>query len=128
MANNVNDNLQALFSKMESFINTKTVVGEPSHFGDITLIPLVEASFGAGTGLKEKKDPNGHAGGGGLGARITPVAVIVIVDGTVQLVNVKNQESVNKLIDMIPGVLQKFNLDSMFSKKDKTKVEEESAE
>jgi hypothetical protein len=34
------------------------------------------------------------------------------------LVNVKSQDSVNKLIDLIPGVLSKFNLDAIFKKPD----------
>jgi len=112
---NVSDNLQALFSKMENFVSTKTVVGEPVHFGDIILIPLVEATFGAGTHLNDKTER--QTGGGGLGARITPVAVVVIIDGTVQLVDVKNKDSANKLIDMIPGILSKINFEHLFSKK-----------
>ena len=125
MINNVSDHLQSMFSKLENFISSKTVVGDPVQFGDVIIVPLVEVNFFAGSGLGEGKSERGaNSGGGGLGARIIPVAVIVIVNGTVQMVNVKNQESVNKLIDMIPGVLSKFNLDSLFSKKDKDEEEE----
>jgi len=118
----VNENLQSLFAKMENFVSTKTVVGEPVHFGDIILIPLVEATFGAGTTLSDNKSEV-KRGGGGLGARITPIAVVVIVDGTVQLVDVKNKDSANKLIDMIPGILSKINFESLFSKKSKEEDE-----
>jgi len=124
MSSTVSEHLQSMFSKLENYISTKTVVGEPSQFGDVIIIPLVEVTFFAGSGLKEGKVEN-ESGGGGLGSRMTPVAVVVIVNGTVQLVNVKNQESVNKLIDMIPGVLAKFNLESLFSK---NKDEEEAGE
>ena len=124
MSSTVSEHLQSMFSKLENYISTKTVVGEPSQFGDVIIIPLVEITFFAGSGLKEGKAENENSGGGGLGSRMIPVAVIVIVNGTVQLVNVKNQESVNKLIDMIPGVLAKLNLDSLFSK---GKEEEEQA-
>ena len=124
MSNKVSENLQAIFSKMENFVSSKTVVGEPVTFGDTILVPLVEVTFFGGTGLNEAKE-NLSSGGGGLGGRITPVAVVVVVDGTAQLINVKNQESVNKLIDMIPGVLSKFNLDSVFTKKDETDEEQE---
>jgi uncharacterized spore protein YtfJ len=101
---------------MENFVNSKTVIGDPITFGDIILVPLVEVTFFGGSGLDETKTAL-QKGGGGLGGRITPVAVIVIVDGAAQLINVKNQESVNKLIDMIPGILSKFNLDSLFESK-----------
>ena len=120
-SSSVNDSLQALFSKMEDFVSTKTVVGEPVHIGDVILVPLVEVSFGIGAGLNEATDDKKgrDTGGGAGGARMIPVAVVVIMNGTVQLVNVKNQESVNKIIDMIPGVLSKFDFGSLFDKKDK---------
>ena len=102
-------NLRAMFAKINEFISTKTVVGEPMTVGEVTLIPLIDVSIGIGA----------RAQSGGMGAKITPNALIVIVNDTVQLVNVKNQDSVNKLVDMIPGVLQKFNLEGIFKKKDK---------
>ena len=89
--------------------------------GDVTLIPLVDVTFGMGTGLSSvSSDSDKDSGGGALGAKMSPSAVIVITKGTVQLVNVKSQESVSKLIDMVPGILSSFNLGSLFSKKDKT--------
>jgi len=126
---NVSESIKALFSKMENFVSTKTVVGDAVTIGDVILVPLVDVSFGMGTGLVvtgETKDGK-DGGGGAVGAKMTPAAVIVIANGAVQLVNVKNQESVNKLIDMIPGVLSKFNLGSLFGKKDKDN-EDESAD
>ena len=121
MTNNISENIKTLFSKMEEFVTTKTVVGEPVVMGEVTLIPLVDVTFGMGTGLSSVgADKDKDAGGGALGAKMSPSAVIVISKGTVQLVNVKSQESVSKLIDMVPGILSKFNLGSLFSKKDKT--------
>ena len=120
----VKENLHELFSKLEEFVSTKTVVGEPTHIGDVILIPLVDVSFGMGTAMVANTEEDagkkgGRDGGGGaLGAKMTPSAVVVISGGTVQLVNIKNQESVNKVLDMIPGILSKFNLSSLFKKKD----------
>ncbi len=121
MSNNLNSNLDVLFSKMENFISSKTVIGEPVVFGDVVLLPLVDVSFGVGAGAvgvgEEAKDKK-ETSGGGLGASIQPSAVVVISGGNVQLVNVKNQDSLNKLIDMAPTVLSKLNLSGLF-KKDK---------
>ena len=114
---NVNESLKLIFSKMEDYISTKTVVGEAVHIGDVILVPLVDVVVGIATGISSKSSDNEN-GGGGLGAKISPSAVIVIVNGTVQLVNVKNQESVGKLIDMVPGILSKLGLGSLFDKKD----------
>lgn len=129
MTNSISDNLQSMFSKMENFISTKTVVGDALTFGDIIIVPLVEVTFGGGLGGGEAKEENkdGGGGGGGMGGKISPVAVIVIINGTAQLIDVKNKDSVNKMIDLIPGVLSKVDFGSIFSKKDK-KVEEESEE
>ncbi len=120
MSENFNSNVNALFNKMEGFISTKTVVGEPVQVGDIILLPLIDVNFGMGVGAmdsdqKETDKNKKEIGGGGIGAKISPSAVVVINGGNIQLVNVKNQDSLNKLIDMVPGVLSKFN----FGKKDK---------
>ena len=118
MSSDFNLSLEALFNKMETFVSTKTVVGEPFTSGDVILIPLVDVTFGVGAGAYEgsgEKNKNG-GGGGGVGAKITPAAVLVVMNGTVQLVNVKSQDSINKLIDMAPNVLSKLNLSSLFGK------------
>jgi uncharacterized spore protein YtfJ len=108
---------------MENFISTKTVVGEPIHIAGVIIVPLVDVSFGLGAGVtdgkdgKEDKDKEYSGGGGGLGGKITPTAVLVIIDGTVQMVSVKNEDSVKKLIDLAPGIISKLNLGSLFNKK-----------
>ena len=118
--NTTTDNLQMLFSKMEEFVSTKTVVGEAVHFGNVVIVPLIDVTLGMGTGVGGGGgDSKSGGGGGAVGAKMIPSAVIVIVDGTVQLVNVKNQDSVNKLVDMVPGILSKLNLGGVFGKKDK---------
>ena len=125
MGTNLNSNFEALFSKLESFVTTKTVVGEPIRFDGVIIIPLIEVSIGVGAGAtdggEEKKGK--EAGGGGLGAKITPSAVVAVIDGTVQLVNVKSQDSVNKLIDMVPGILSKLNLSFPKKKKEDEKTD-----
>lgn len=123
----IDSSLQALFGKLEEFVTTKTVVGEPIHIGDVILLPLVDVTFGVGAGVlgNSKNDEDKESGGGGLGAKITPSAVLVICDGNVQLVNVKNQDSLNKIIDMAPGVLNKLNLGSLFGGKTSKQAEAE---
>ncbi len=101
---------------MDTFITTKTVVGDAVRFEDGTIIlPLVDVSFGvaagafaadevANNGSTEKK----NNGGGGMGGKIQPSAVLVIKDGTTKLVNVKNQDGVTKILDMVPDVVERF--------------------
>jgi uncharacterized spore protein YtfJ len=125
MANEVGNNLDILFNKMENFISSKTVVGDAVKVGEVTLIPLVDVNVGVAAGAGEKGQ-----GGGGLGAKIMPSAVIAIYNGNVQLINIKNQDAISKLIDMAPGIVSKLNFGSAFGKKsdDKDDVEEEVVE
>ena len=119
MANNTGNNLEILMNKIEDFVSSKTVVGEAVKIGEVTLVPLVDVSVGVGAGGAE----NG-AGGGALGAKITPSAVLSISNGSVNLVNIKNKDAVSKLIDMAPGIAAKLNFGSGFGKKDSKDTEE----
>ena len=117
MSNSVSEHLQSMFSKMENFVSAKTVVGEAVRFDDVIIVPLIEVSFASGSGLYDGKEAKNEGGGGAMGAKLSPVAVIVIVNGNVQLVDVKNKDSVNKLIDLIPGLMSNISISDLFKKK-----------
>ncbi|PKM95673.1 MAG: sporulation protein [Firmicutes bacterium HGW-Firmicutes-1] len=104
------NNVDSLLSGMENFISTKTVVGEAIYLNDTIILPLVDVTFGVGAGASEGKDEkkNSGAGGGGLGAKISPSAVLVIKDGHTKLVNIKNQDSLTKIIDLVPDIMDRF--------------------
>ena len=102
-----NTTVKSLFQGMDGFLTTKTVVGDAVKFDDGTIIlPLVDVSFGVGAGAfsEDKKDK----AGGGMGGKIQPSAILVIKDGQTRLVNVKNQDSMTKILDMVPDVIEKF--------------------
>ena len=104
--NNFNSTVESLFKGMDSFISSKTVVGDAVHIGDTIILPLIDVSFGIGAGSfnAEKQEK----GAGGLGGKMSPSAVLVIHDGVTRLVNIKNQDSVSKLIDLIPEAVDKI--------------------
>ena len=105
---------------------TKTVVGDAVRFDDGTIIlPLVEVSFGVGAGAFNGNGKNNA--GGGMGGKITPSSVLVIQNGSARLVNVKNQDTVTKLIDMVPDLIDKFKKDSKTKEAEK-KVDEQAVE
>ncbi len=113
MSAEFNNNVDLMFSKLENILGTKTVVGEPIYIGDSIVLPLVDIFFGLGSGgfeSDEKEKDKSSGGGMGLGAKVTPSAVVVVQNGNVQLVSVKNQDSINKIIDLVPGILSRFNL------------------
>jgi uncharacterized spore protein YtfJ len=43
-----------------------------------------------------------------MGGKMSPSAILVIKNGQTKLVNVKNQDSVTKILDMVPDVIEKF--------------------
>ena len=104
--NKFNGTVEALFHGMDSVLSSKTVVGEAIHIGDTIILPLVEVSFGVGAGAfaGEQKD----RAGGGLGGKMSPSAVLVIQNGTTRLVNIKNQDTITKILDMVPDVVDCF--------------------
>ncbi|MDD6233910.1 MAG: GerW family sporulation protein [Lachnospiraceae bacterium] len=107
MADNKFDTtVSSLFKGMDGFLSAKTVVGEPVTVNDTIILPLVDVSFGVAAGAGSNDNKNKAAGG--MGGKMSPSAVLVIHDGITRLVNVKNQDSVSKIIDMIPDIIDKI--------------------
>ncbi|MCL2753281.1 MAG: GerW family sporulation protein [Defluviitaleaceae bacterium] len=123
MGTEFNNNIATMFEHLDGFVSSKTVVGEPILAGDTTIIPLVDVSIGMGGGStgadggeKPKKETKSM---GGLGAKMKPSAMLVITNGNVQLVNIKHQDSISKLIDMIPSITNKIDFGNILKRKDK---------
>ena len=104
--NSFNNTVEALFKGMDSFITTKTVVGDAIHIGDTIILPLVDVSFGVAAGAFSQEKKNN--GAGGMGGKINPSAVLVIQNGVTKLVNIKNQDGMTKILDMVPDFINKF--------------------
>lgn len=104
--NNFTGVVEALLKGMDSVLSTKTVVGEATQVGDTIILPLVDVTFGVGAGASANDKKNG--GGGGIGGKMTPSAVLVIKNGSTKLVNIKNQDTITKVLDMIPDLVDKF--------------------
>lgn len=102
--------VDALLKGMDTVLSTKTVVGEATQIGDTIILPLVDVSFGIGAGAGSNGDKKSQKGGGGMGGKMTPSAVLVIgKNGSTKLVNIKNQDTVTKILDMIPDLVEKFS-------------------
>lgn len=104
--NNFQSTVESLFQGMDSFLTTKTVVGEAIHVGDNILLPLADVSFGVGAGAFQENAK--HNAGGGMGAKISPSAVLVINENGTRLVSVKSQDAVSKILDMVPDLISRF--------------------
>ena len=93
-----NETVASLFKGMGAFVSAKTVVGEP--------VTLVDVSFGVGAGAFASDKKNNA--GGIMTGKVTPSAVLVIQNGQTKLVNIKNQDTVTKILDMVPDVIDRF--------------------
>ena len=115
----LNTTVESLFKGMESFVSTKTVVGEPTQVGDTIIVPLADVSFGVAAGAVSEANKNN--GMGGMGGKVTPSAVLIIKNDSARLVNIKNQDAITKVLDMVPDLLDRF----MPAKKDAVVAEAE---
>lgn len=107
--NNFNATVESLFKGMDAFLTTKTVVGDAVRFEDGTIIlPLVDVSFGVGAGAFAQEDKKKNNAGGGMGGKMTPSSVLVLKNGSTRLVNIKNQDTVTKVLDMVPDLINRF--------------------
>ncbi|MBA5850050.1 sporulation protein [Clostridium sp. cel8] len=109
---NIKENSEELFSRLENFFKTKTVVGEPIKIDDTTIIPFITVTFGCGTGVGDGGDggkKSGQGAGLGAGAKITPDAVLVLRGDLIQMIPIKNKGNMDKLVDLVPGIIQKLD-------------------
>ncbi|WP_321419988.1 GerW family sporulation protein [uncultured Methanomethylovorans sp.] len=115
------DLMKEVSSELERLVSTKTVVGDAVTVGDTTIIPVTKVSFGFGTGGaegKSKDNEEGFGGGGAAGAKIEPVAFIVMSKDGVRLMSVSGKSDIGVLIDSVPGLIEKIK--TMKAKKEKS--------
>ncbi len=113
MDNNINSTVKSLLDGLNGFVTTKTVVGEPIHVDGAVLIPLIDVTFGVGAGAFSAAEGKKEKGAGGMNGKMSPSSVLVIKDGSAKVINIKDTNTMNKVIDMVPDILAKI------TKKDK---------
>ncbi len=117
--------VDSLFSGLDSFLSSKIVVGDAINMGNTVILPLIDVSFGIGAGSFASNDRGVDAtGAGGMGAKLQPSAVLVVSEGNIKLVNIKNQDSITKILDMLPDFVDNVTK-NMSRKKGKAPVTDE---
>lgn len=104
--NSYNNVIESLLKNVDGLIGAKTVIGEPTTIGDTIIVPLVDVSFGVAAGASSNDKKNG--GMGGMNTKMTPSAVLVIQNGHAKLVSVKNNDTLSKIVDLVPEVIDKI--------------------
>lgn len=100
------EKIKDVLEELEKFIKVETVVGKPIVSGDITIIPLVDVSFGMGFGFNGEYDNDIQAGG--IGGNLSPNSLLILDGKDTKLISIKDSASITTLI---PQVLDKLNFD-----------------
>ncbi len=119
MAEKLNELITSALSSIKGMVDVSTVVGEAITAPDGTIvIPVTQVSCGFGTGGSEiptgKMNNAGtypFGGGSGGGVKIKPVAFLVIAGDKVRLIPVtpENSTSVDKILELVPDMIEKVN-------------------
>ena len=94
---------------VDTMLDGRTVVGDPIKVGEAVVIPLMDVSCGMAAGTFG--DNAKGTGAGGMSTKISTTAVLIIQNGVTKLINVKNQDAISKLVDIIPDVVNKLTAD-----------------
>lgn len=104
------DMIGTTMEKLQTLVDTNTVVGDPIVTADgTTVIPITKVSYGVAGGgtdftTKTQKGANPFGGGAGASVTLTPVSFLIIRDGVTRMIPVAEPASttVDRLIEKAP--------------------------
>lgn len=112
--------------KIKDLVDVSTIIGEPIKISDtIQIIPVSKVTYGfasGGTDFPSKNNQELFGGGGGAGITISPVAFLVVNNGSVSVKYINAAEgSVERVIGMVPDIVDKAtDVISQLKNKDNT--------
>ena len=118
MSNSLPNMLENTIAKIREMIDVNSVVGDPITTPDgVTIIPVSKVSVGFGGGGSDfvsrnvNKQENPFGGGAGGGVKVTPIAFLIVKDGTVRMLPVATpaNTTADRLVEMVPDVLDKVS-------------------
>lgn len=124
--------LESTLQKVKEMINVDSVMGTPITTPEgITIIPVCKISYGVGGGgsdfpTKTTTRPEYPFGGGtGVGAKVTPIAFLVINGQNVRMLPVSNpaNSTAERVVEMVPDLLDRI-ADFVDSRKEKSQQSE----
>ena len=105
--------LATAIDKIKDMVDCQTIIGDPIDAGDgIRVIPISKVTYGfasGGSDFPTKTNKELFGGGGGAGVTISPVAFLVIKDGDVSVKYISEgaENSAERIISMVPDVVNK---------------------
>ena len=129
MSQSLPNMLDKTIAKIREMVDVNSVIGDPITTPDgVTIIPVSKVSVGFGGGGSDfvSKNVNHHenpfGGGVGAGVKVTPIAFLVIKEGSVRMIPVAApaNTTVDRIVEMVPDTLDKIAafVDSHIQKKE----------
>ena len=138
--------MNTAMNSIKEMVDVNTIIGEPIETSNnVVIIPVSKVNFGFAAGGSEfkiqtnnnknkSKDDDSKSvstenfrlpfgGGSGAGVSISPIAFITIQSTGVKLLPVTHSSSLDKLLDLIPDLVEKTSsiIDTQFKKLDNKK-------
>ena len=125
MSQNVPNMLQSTIERIREIVDVNSVIGDPITTPDgVTIIPVSKVSVGFGGGGSDfatKNGDNPFGGGVGAGVKVTPIACLIVKEGSVRMIPVATpaNTTADRLVEMVPDTLDKLAafIDSRMEKK-----------
>lgn len=128
MSQNLPNMLENTISKIREMVDVNSVIGDPITTADgVTIIPVSKVSVGFGGGGSDfvsknvNHQDNPFGGGVGAGVKVTPIAFLIIKEGSVRMIPVATpaNTTADRLVEMVPDTLDKIAafIDSRTEKK-----------
>ena len=117
--------LENTIAKIREMVDVNSVIGDPITTPDgVTIIPVSKVSVGFGGGGSDfatKNGDNPFGGGVGAGVKVTPIAFLIVKEGSVRMIPVATpaNTTADRLVEMVPDTLDKIAafIDSRMEKK-----------
>lgn len=112
--------------KIKDLVDVSTIIGDPIKISEtLQIIPVSKVTYGfasGGTDFPSKSNQELFGGGGGAGITISPVAFLVVNNGSVSVKYINAAEgSVERVIGMVPDLVDKAtDVISQLKNKDNT--------
>ncbi len=129
MSQNTSNMLENAIAKIREMVDVNSVIGDPITTADgITIIPVSKVSVGFGGGGSDyvsknlnKLDNHPFGGGAGGGVKVTPVAFLIVKEGSVRMLPVATpaNTTADRIVEQIPDALDKISafIDSRMNQK-----------
>ena len=120
--------LENTIAKIREMVDVNSVIGTPITTPDgVTIIPVSKVSVGVGGGGSDfvsknaNNQENPFGGGAGGGVKVSPVAFLVVKEGSVRVLPIPApaNTTADRIVEQVPDVLEKISafIESRMEKK-----------